>query len=119
MSDLEKRGVRGNQGEKGQQEVDSSSYTDIILDYYNLLLQRGYKYSELYEMTLYELKNALKQANKGLAYTIWKQAVLNISMMGKKAPDSPEKASPELYPPKKTYKMPEWMVRKYLEKGGK
>lgn len=50
---------------------------------------------------------------------MWKQAVLNISMMGKKAPDSPEKASPELYPPKKTYKMPEWMVRKYLEKGGK
>lgn len=80
-----------------------------------MLLQRGYKYSELYEMTLYELENALKEANKGLAYTMWKQAVLTISMLGKNAPNNPEKGSPELYPPKKTYKMPEWVRKKYLK----
>ena len=80
-----------------------------------MLLQRGYKYSELYEMTLYELENALKEVNKGLAYTMWKQAVLTISMLGKNAPNNPEKGSPELYPPKKTYKMPEWVRKKYLK----
>lgn len=83
-----------------------------------MLLQRGYKYSELYEMTLYELKNSLEEVNKGLAYTMWKQAVLTISMLGKKAPENPEKASPELYPPKKTYKMPDWMKEKYYKQKG-
>lgn len=68
-------------------------------------------------MTLYELKNALREVNEGLAYTMWKQAVLTMSMLGKKAPKNPREGSPELYPPKKTYKMPEWMVRKYLERG--
>ena len=84
-----------------------------------MLLQRGYKYIDLYEMTLNELKNTLEQANKGLAYTMWKQAVLTISMLGKKAPENPEKGSPELYPPKKRYKMPEWVAKKYLERGAK
>ena len=83
-----------------------------------MLLQRGYKYTDLYDMTLYELKNSLKETNKGLAYTMWKQAVLTISMLGKKAPDSPEKGSPELYPPKKTYKMPKWMMEKYYKQKG-
>ena len=69
-------------------------------------------------MTLYELKNSLKEANVGLAYQMWKQAVLNISMLGKKAPENPEKASPELYPPKKRYKMPNWVKEKYLKQKG-
>lgn len=84
-----------------------------------MLLQRGYKYIDLYDMTLYELKNSLKEVNKGLAYTMWKQAVLTMSMLGKKAPKNPEEGSPELYPPKKTYRMPDWMIKKYLERGGK
>lgn len=70
-------------------------------------------------MTLYELQNSLKEVNKGLAYTMWKQGVLIISMMSKKAPKNPEEGSPELYPPKKTYKMEDWMIKKYLERGGK
>ena len=69
-------------------------------------------------MTLYELKNTLKEANEGLAYTMWKQGVITMSMLGKKAPKSPEEASPELYPPKKTYKMPEWMKKKYYKQKG-
>lgn len=70
-------------------------------------------------MTLYELKSALREVNVGLAYTMWKQAVLTISMMSKKPPKNPETGSPELYPPKKTYKMPEWVAKKYLERGNK
>ena len=70
-------------------------------------------------MTLYELKSALREVNVGLAYTMWKQAILTISMMSKKPPKNPEAGSPELYPPKKTYKMPEWVAKKYLERGNK
>ena len=69
-------------------------------------------------MTLYELKNALKEVNAGLAYTMWKQAMLTISMLSEKRPETPEKASPELYPPKKTYKMPDWVKKKYLKQKG-
>ena len=81
-------------------------------------MQRGYKYQDLYEMTLYELKNSLKETNAGLAYQMWKQAVLIISMLGKDRPENPEKGSPELYPPKKIYKMPEWMIKKYMRQEG-
>lgn len=69
-------------------------------------------------MTLYELKNALREANAGLSYVLWKQAGLIITMLGKDRPKSPEEASPELYPPKKTYKMPEWMRKKYMKQKG-
>ena len=69
-------------------------------------------------MTLYELKISLREANAGLAYQMWKQAGLTISMLGKDRPETPEKASPELYPPKKVYKMPEWMMKKYMKQKG-
>ena len=69
-------------------------------------------------MTLGELNESLKQVNQGLAYQMWKQAILNISMLGKDRPDTPEKASPELYPPKKTYQMPDWVRKKWLQKKG-
>ena len=53
----------------------------------------------------------LEACKKGLAYTMWKQASLIAvaTMNGKKYPETPEKASPELYPPKQTYKMPAWL----------
>ena len=71
-------------------------------------------------MTLYELKNTLREVNAGLAYKMWRQGAITISMLGKNAPKTPEEASPELYPPKKTYKMPDWVKQKYLvERGGK
>lgn len=69
-------------------------------------------------MTLRELIDSLREANEGLAYTMWKQGVITMSMLGKKAPKSPQEASPELYPPKKTYKMSEWMKEKYYKQKG-
>lgn len=69
-------------------------------------------------MTLYELKNSLKEANVGLSYFMWKQAGLIISMLGKDRPKNPEEANPELYPPKKKYKMPDWIKKKYLVERG-
>lgn len=71
---------------------------------------------ELYEMTLYELKISLISKRKGLANHLYKEAVIIGRLFNKNFPESAEKAFPELYPPKKTYKMPEWMVEKYLKR---
>lgn len=70
-------------------------------------------------MTLKELRNALKCVNKGLGYKIYKQAYLiGLTFSKNKFPENPEKASPELYPPKKTYKMPDWLRKRYLKQKG-
>lgn len=82
-------------------------------------MQRGYKQEELYSMTLKELRDTLRSINKGLGYTMYKQAYLiGLAFSGKNFPESPEKASPELYPPKKTYKMPDWLRKRYLKQKG-
>ena len=56
-------------------------------------------------MDVKELVDTLINARKGLAYRLWKQACLNKFIMSSEFPESPEIASPELYPPPKTYKM--------------
>lgn len=67
-------------------------------------------YKDLYDMTLEELHNTLVQRKQGIGYEIWKNASLNMFVLGAdKFPQTPEEASPELYPPKKTYKMPEFL----------
>lgn len=93
-------------------------FTDLIEHLYNELLQLGYLYKDLYEMDLKELENTLEQRKKGLAYKLWKQANLNTFVNRPELfPDNPEKACPELYPPPKTYKMPEFL--KNRKKGGR
>lgn len=60
----------------------------------------------------------LEACKQGLAYKMWKEAALvAMATLGKKYPETPEKASPELYPPKKTYKMPEWLKERQARKG--
>jgi len=86
--------------------------------YYDLLLERNYKYDELYQMTLKELRNSLKQGNKGLSYVMYKQSILNGLAFVGKSKESPEEANPELYPPKKTYKMPDWVKERYYKQKG-
>jgi hypothetical protein len=82
-------------------------------------MQLGLNLNELYDMTLYELRETLISRRKGLAYQMWKQAVLVGRLFNKDFPQTPEDASPELYPPKKTYKMPAWMMAKYYKRGMK
>lgn len=77
------------------------------------MLQRGYKYNELYDMTLKELHNAYNNVNKGLSYFLFKDKVLMSQALAGKMKRTPEEANPELYPPKKTYKMPEWLKERY------
>lgn len=89
------------------------------------MLKFDYRYEELYEMTLKELTNALKNKKQGLGYELWKNAyliTLGISdlLKDKKSrssfPNSPEEASPELYPPKPSIKKPDFLKGK---EGGK
>lgn len=71
-------------------------------------------------MTLKELKNSLTNVNKGLGYVLFKDKVLMTQALAGKLKKKPEDACPELYPPKKTYKMPEWLKERYnKQKGGK
>jgi len=61
-------------------------------------------------MTICELLNTFTQRRQGIAYKIWKQAMLNTFVRDpEKFPKTPEDASPELFPPPKTYKMPEFL----------
>ena len=67
-------------------------------------------------MTVRELIITLEQTNKGLAYKMWKQANL-IGCILDKFPKNPEEACPELYPPKKSYKMPDFLLEKAIKRG--
>lgn len=69
-------------------------------------------------MTIKELAETLENRKQGLAYEIWKQAYLTVLGVSdlmrdkhKKAnfPESPEKASPELFPRKPTIKKPNFL----------
>lgn len=85
---------------------------------YDLLLQTGLKYEELYDMTLWELKNTLEQRMKGVSYFLWKTSGLNKYVLAKSYPKSPQEANPELYPFKKVYAMPEVLKEEYLKQKG-
>ena len=73
-------------------------------------------------MTVRELKNSVEQYNRGLAYRLFRDKVLLNQALCGKMKRTPEEALPELYPPKKTYKMPDWLKRRYekqMKKGGR
>lgn len=70
-------------------------------------------------MTIKELIDTLLARRKGLAYRMWKEAYLiSWAVMGKNFPKTPENASPELYPPKPTIKMPDNLLKRQLEDKG-
>jgi hypothetical protein len=73
--------------------------------------------NDLYDMTIIELNTMLEYKQKGLAYNLWKQAEIIARMVSKEPYENPEKACPELYPPKKTYKMPDFLKDKNKRKG--
>ena len=71
-------------------------------------------------MTLKELRNTLINVNKGLAYVLFKDKVLMNQALAGKMKKTIEEACPELYPPKKIYKMPDWLKERYKkQKGGR
>lgn len=79
----------------------------------------------MYDMTLKELSDILEHRKKGMAYELWKQATLitmGVSdvLRDKKSksifPNSPQDASPELYPPKPSLKINVNLNKKYNER---
>ncbi len=76
-------------------------------------------------MTLKELTETLEYRKKGMAYELWKQAVLitmGVSdlLKDKKGkaifPNTPQEACPELYPPKPSLKLNVKLNKKYNER---
>ena len=86
---------------------------------YNELIEYDIPILDLYDMTLYELNRTLINKRKGLANRLFKEAIIIGRLFNKDFPKTPEEAFPELYPPKKTYKMPDWMKEKYYKRGNK
>ena len=92
----------------------------MIESLYDELLQFDLTYPEMYDMTVGELMSVLTQRRKGLAYRMWRQAMMSAwAVMGKDYPNKPEEALPELYPTPKKYEMPDFLREKWLERGGR
>lgn len=71
-------------------------------------------------MTVKELIKTLEMRRKGLAYKMWKSANLNgASVASKNYPSTPEEACPELYPPKASIRMPNFLKEKWVKRGGR
>lgn len=86
---------------------------------YDELLKFDLTYEQLYKMDMNELGKTLEQRRKGLAYEMWKSSMLSgWAFGGKNYPETPEKACPELFPPKKTIKMSNWLKERLIKKGG-
>ena len=84
---------------------------------YGELCRYGYVITDLYDLTLAEMLEMLEARKKGQAYEMWKQGGLfGLAMNSKKYPETPEEASPELYPPKKRFKMPKFLKEHIQER---
>ena len=93
--------------------------TDTIHLLYRELCKYGYLITDLYDLTIAELSEMLEARKKGQAYSIWKQAgLIAVACFSKKYPETPEQASPELYPPKKKYKMPDFLKNRARKENG-
>lgn len=109
---------RPGQGLTERTGTGNAELTDTIHILYQELCKYGYLITELYDLTIAELIEMLEARRKGHAYSMWKQAgLIANATLSKKYPESPENASPELYPAKKTYKMPQWLKERQ-KKGG-
>lgn len=99
--------------EQGLEEFRAGNAIDVselIRILYKELAGYGFLYSDLYDMDIIELTDTLDAKKKQLAYELWKQAgLIAQAVMGKNYPETPEKASPELYPPKKKFKRPDFL----------
>lgn len=78
----------------------------------------------MYDMTLKELSETIENRKKGLAYELWKQAMLitigfsdaNRTKGEAMFPKTPQEACPELYPPRPSLKIKTPLNKKYKER---
>lgn len=84
---------------------------------YESLLELGYLYKDLYEMTIKELESTIINRRRGLAYEIWRLATFVHSPLVKNFPNSPKEAMPELFPQEKGIPMPDFLKEKAMKRG--
>ena len=90
---------------------------DLIKLLYDNLVELDLNYVDLYDMTLYELIETLKNRRKGLAYKIWRLASFTRSPFVKEFPANPKEAMPELFIKDEGIAMPDFLVDKAIKRG--
>ena len=74
-------------------------------------------------MDLNELESTLINRRRGIANECFMVGMLSRTALAKELPDTPEKAFPYMFPPKKKYVMPDFLKEKAIEtlreRGGK
>lgn len=83
----------------------------------------GYLPKDLYDMDLNELESTLINRRKGIANECFMIGMLSRTALAKDLPKTPEEMYPYMFPPKKTYVMPEFLKERAIEtlkeRGGK
>lgn len=70
---------------------------------------------DLYNMDLNELESTLINRRIGIANECFMVGMLARTALAKDLPDTPEKAFPYMFPPKKKYEMPDFLKEKAIE----
>jgi len=71
--------------------------------------------SDLYKMDMKELESTLVNRRKGIANECFMIGMLSRTALVKDMPDTPEKAFPYMFPPKKVHAMPDFLKQKAME----
>ena len=100
-----------------RRKEESNYCREYIKILYDKLVELGYLYKDLYEMTLKELEETFINRRKGLGYEVWRLASLTRSPLIKNFPSTPEEACPELYPKKEGIRMPSFLMEKAIKRG--
>ncbi len=66
-------------------------------------------------MDMNELESTLINRRKGIANECFMVGMLARTALAKELPDTPEKAFPHMFPPKKKYVMPDFLKEKAIE----
>lgn len=101
-----------------ESSITSEENTNISLQIkkmYECLQELGYLINDLYKMDMNELESTLVNRRKGIANECFMIGMLSRTAMATNLPDTPEKAFPYMFPPKKKYVMPDFLKDKAIE----
>jgi len=82
---------------------------------YDCLQELGYLIRDLYDMDINELENTLINRRKGIANECYMIGVLARTALAQKIPSTPEEMYPSMFPPKKTYAMPDFLRERAIK----
>lgn len=104
--------------DNNNEKETNGSFKELIELLYDEGIKFGLRFQDMYDLDFYELQNTIEYTKKGMAYKIWRMASLTRSPFIKNFPETPEEACPELYPPKPSIKMPDFLKEKYYRQKG-